>query len=145
MSRRQGQRWGWILSLQLNSDRLEQPEVDVQVYTSSGLLCVTVGLHIAHYVKYKRSAYLIIPVNTSTNKYRLHIASAMCVGHPLHSALHHPLHGALHHPLHGALHHTVPCDKGVHATIYYSRKACYRTSWQIPCRTAIVQVYRILR
>jgi hypothetical protein len=53
MSRRQGQRWGWSLLLQLNSAGLEK--VDVQAYTSRGLLGV--GLYIACYVKFNHSTY----------------------------------------------------------------------------------------
>ncbi len=62
MSRRQGQRWGRDLPLQLNSAGLEK--VDVQAYTSRGLLGV--GLYIAYYVKFNHSAYQYIPVHTST-------------------------------------------------------------------------------
>ncbi len=64
MSRRQEHSWGWILPLQLNSVGLEK--VDVQAYTSSGLL--RVGLYIAWYVKFNHSTYQYIPVHTGSNK-----------------------------------------------------------------------------
>ena len=74
MSRRQGHSWGWTLPLQLNSAGLEK--VDVQAYTSSGLL--RVGLYIAWNVKFNHSrpsTYQYIPVHTGSN----YVSSSMYV------------------------------------------------------------------
>ena len=65
MSRRQGHSWGWTLPLRLNSAGLEK--VDVQAYTSSGLL--RVGLYIAWNVKFNHSTYQYIPVHTGMYQY----------------------------------------------------------------------------